>query len=423
MSQTTTAGVMDKSEAPPTHDELIARARALRGFLRERQEQTELNTFPTEEIHQAFLDAGFYKVLTPKRYGGYELGPWTFYKLAMELARGCPSSAWCYTLGHSHAFTAAAFLSPEAQDELFADDGYFVAASFAYPRGQAERVDGGYLISGTFPYGSGSPYSNYYMGVTAAPAGSPHAPEGEQILFTASRDSYESLGDWGKVLGLRGSGSHSLKIDRAFVPDHWIVPGGFAQLGPVDGGTTGSRYHGNPVYAMSQLGFGSGYIPALVTGMGYGALDEYERILKSRAPERIPGFDTHAEVAAKTRAEVPEYQKNFGLAAADIEAAEAIVRTVADELLAAAGEGGRGPGETPRIALLNSVAGRLVWKAMEEHIWRTSGSSAVADGQRMQRYFRDIATYWTAPGNAMRESMAVIYARMRFAEENASSAT
>jgi 3-hydroxy-9,10-secoandrosta-1,3,5(10)-triene-9,17-dione monooxygenase len=397
----------------PTHDELIERARALGPFLVERQEETERNTRPGEDIHQAFIDNGFYKVLTPKRYGGYQKDAWTFLRLAMELARYNPSAAWSFTLGHSHAFTAAAFFSPEAQDELFGDDGYLHAASFAFPRGEARRVDGGYIINGAFPYGSGSAFSNYYMGVVKAPAGSPHAAEGEQISFVAKREDYTVGDDWGAVLGMRGSGSATVTIKDAFVPDHWVLPASFTMLGAVDGSTPGSIYHDDPTYAMPQLAFATTYPPALVIGMGMGALDTYAEVLKKKAPERIPGISDAATMAAKVKAEVPEYQRVFGLASMEIEAAEALMKSVCDGLADMGARGTMDPEQNLSLGLRTGYAGRLVWNAVNEHLWRTGGSSQALDSAKMQRYFRDIATWYTAPGNGQRDSMAQMYGMVK----------
>ena len=398
----------------PTHEELIERARALGPFLIERQEETERNTFPKEDIQQAFIDNGFYKVLTPKRYGGYQMNAWSFLRLAIELARYNPSAAWCYALGHSHAYTAAAFFSPEAQDELFgAPDGYLVAASFAFPRGEARRVDGGYIINGAYPYGSGSPYSNYYFGVVPAPAGSPHAPEGQHISFVAKRDDFTVGDDWGAVLGMRGSGSATVTIKDAFVPDQWVLPTTYTMLGAVDGHTPGSIYHDDSTYAMPQLGFATTYPPALVIGMGFGALDTYAEVIKKKAPERIPGISDAATMAAKVKAEVPEYQRVFGLASMEIEAAEALMKSVCDGLADMGAQGSMNPEENLKLALRTGYAGRLVWNAVNEHLWRTGGSSQALDSAKMQRYFRDIATWYTAPGNGQRDSMGQMYGMVK----------
>ena len=398
----------------PTHDELLERARALGPFLVERQEETERNTFPKEDIQQAFLDNGFYKVLTPKRYGGYQMNAWSFLRLAIELARYNPSAAWSYALGHSHAFTAAAFFSPEAQDELFSEpDGYLVAASFAFPRGEARRVEGGYVINGAYPYGSGSTYSNYYMGVVPAPAGSPHAPEGAPISFVAKRADFTVGDDWGAVLGMRGSGSATVHIKDAFVPDHWIIGQPFTALGAYGGSTPGSIYHDDPTYAMPQLGFATTYPPALVIGMGFGALDTYAEVIKKKAPERIPGVQDPALLNAKVKAEVPEYQRVLGLASMEIEAAQALMKSVCDGLAEMGRTGQVDPAANIALALRTGYAGRLVWNAVNEHLWRTGGSSQALDSAKMQRYFRDIATWYTAPGNGQRDSMAQLYGMLQ----------
>ena len=410
-----TAAPLPESEIP-SHDELIARARALRPLLIANQEATEKNTFPVQEVQQAFIDAGFYKVLTPKRYGGYQMGPWTFLKLAIELARGCPSSAWCYTLGHSHAFTAAAYYSPEAQDELFADGGYLVAASFANPRGEAKRVDGGYIINGKFPYGSGSPYSNYYMGVVKAPAGSPHGPEGTQLVFTARRENYTLGDDWGEnVLGMRGSGSATVTVTDAFVPDHLIISKSFAELTPEGGGTVGSRFHNDATYAMPQLGFATAYVPALEIGMGYGMLDAYEEVIKSRPPEIVSALVDPSLPKPKTKAEVPEFQRMYGMALTTFEAAEGIMKAASDELVRMAERGEIDMATNFKITSLTGFSGRLAWQGAQEYLWRTGGSSQTANTSRMQRFYRDMSMWRTAPGSSQRDTIAEVYAQIMLA--------
>ncbi|MFI1728106.1 acyl-CoA dehydrogenase family protein [Streptomyces acidicola] len=75
-----------------TERDLIARAVALRPALLERQAETERLTHYPEATHDDFLRAGFYRVLQPRRYGGYEFGLPTFFRMVTEIARGCPST-------------------------------------------------------------------------------------------------------------------------------------------------------------------------------------------------------------------------------------------------------------------------------------------------------------------------------------------
>ena len=400
-----------KQTDAPSLDELIGRARALRPLLMENQLETERLSQPPLVVQQALLDAGFFKIITPRRYGGWEMGLWAFTKVTMELGRGCPSTAWCYCLGYGHVYTAAAFFPPQAQDELFADDGYLCAASFGFPRGKAQRVEAGYVITGDFPYGSGSPYSNFYMGEVAAPEGSPHGPPGTPLFFAARRDQYEPLDDWHGILGLRGSGSQTIRLHNSFVPDALIVPTNFSMLRAIDGETYGYRYHSNSFYRLPQLALASCYNNAVMVGTAYAALDEYELVAKTKAPLHISALN---QPRLKVQAQVPEIQKNFGLAMADVAAAEGILYSSTLEL-DRLGREGYTPEDEFGISLRNAVVGKIIWKAMEDTLWRTVGSSQGREGCRMERYWRDMSIFWNSPNNGQREAIATAYSQFRWA--------
>ena len=145
-----------------TPEELVARAVALRPLLIERQADAEARTYYSEEMHQKFLDAGFYRTYVPRRFGGYEFDVRTMTRLQLELARGDMSTAWCVGLASNHALQVASWFPEQAQVEALGD-GNFRAASVAAPTVTATPVDGGWEINGTIGYCSGIPYSNWYM--------------------------------------------------------------------------------------------------------------------------------------------------------------------------------------------------------------------------------------------------------------------
>jgi len=403
----------DEKEAPSL-DELVRRARALRPLLIENQAETERLTQPPLVVQQALVDAGFYKIITPKRYGGWEMGVWPFVKITMEIGRGCPSTGWCYSLGYGHTFTAAAFFPPEAQEEMFTDaGGYLCAASFGYPRGTARRVDGGYVVTGDFPYGSGSPYSNFYMGETIAPAGSPHGPEGTPLFFAVHRNQYELLDDWGAIMGLKGSGSQTVRLKDSFIPDNLVVATNFSALSAdAEGMTHGYKLHGNSLYRIPQLALAANYGNAVMVGGAYAALDEYEHVAKTKKPQTITALGIKQ---LKVNAQVTEVQKNFGLANADCEAAEGILFAASQELERMGREGYKME-DILRMVLFIAVAGRISWKAVEETLWRTIGSSQGMSGARMERYWRDLSIYWNSPNNGYRESVATAFAQSRWGD-------
>src|SRR5262249_44663314 len=95
--------------AETTERALIARADELRPRLLEAQAATEERSFYSEELHEAFTDAGFYRLHVPKHYGGLEQSITAFYRVVMSVSRGCPSTGWMLSLGAGHAQQIAAF--------------------------------------------------------------------------------------------------------------------------------------------------------------------------------------------------------------------------------------------------------------------------------------------------------------------------
>lgn len=85
----------------------------MRPRLRDLQAETEERTYPSKDTHDQFKAAGFFRVMTPKRFGGHEMGLKDFYRLVMEIARGCPSTGWWYALGAAHAVQICSYCAPE----------------------------------------------------------------------------------------------------------------------------------------------------------------------------------------------------------------------------------------------------------------------------------------------------------------------
>ena len=103
----------------PTADALVAAARAMRPMLREKQAVHEQRGGYDAETHQAFLDAGFYLILQPKRFGGYGLGIEALMRVGIEISRGDPGVGWSFVLGAGHSFHVGAFYGEAGQAELF----------------------------------------------------------------------------------------------------------------------------------------------------------------------------------------------------------------------------------------------------------------------------------------------------------------
>ncbi|MEV0457616.1 acyl-CoA dehydrogenase family protein [Catellatospora methionotrophica] len=367
---------------PATPQDILRRAHDIAATLVQRQAETEQRTYYAEDTHRAFAEAGFYRLLVPRRFGGYEFGVDTFFQVVKILARACPSTAWMYCLGATHAIPAATLFSERAQQEIFQGTD-FIAPATIVPGGSAQRQDDGtWLLNGTWNYCSGSPYATHFIGhtLTATELDAPPIP----VLFIAPRSQWRRLDDWGGQLGLRGSGSHSITIRNGRVPDHFVLPGSHISEVDVTAGTPGRALHGNPQYGGGQLSYMVLEAAVLAVGIAQGALDAYADLMRSRTT-LLPPF--------VSRTENVDYQFWYGEAAGMIATAEAAADNAVKQWqdMAAQGPGAFTREQDIRLTTICRHVIKLCWHAVEQHIFPTAGSSAVRHGERIERVWRDLS--------------------------------
>ncbi|MEK7915015.1 acyl-CoA dehydrogenase family protein [Burkholderia contaminans] len=247
---------------------LIARAEALAPTLAGRAAQADAQgRIPAETIAD-MQAAGFFKVLQPKRYGGYELDPQAFFDIQMALARGCMSTAWVYGVVGVHNWQLALF-DERAQQDVWGNDPATLIASTYMPVGRVTPVDGGFRLSGHWKFSSGSELCEWvFLGalVPAAVAGQPP----EYRTFLLPKSDYRIQQDW-DVLGLRATGSHDIVVDDVFVPayrTHKAIDG-------MMGTSPGLAVNDAPLF---RLPFAQIFVRAVCTsciGALQGALDDF----------------------------------------------------------------------------------------------------------------------------------------------------
>lgn len=203
----------------PSGAELIARARAMVPVLRERESAAiAARQVPAQTVRD-FIDAGFFKVLQPKRYGGYEMSPAVYCEIARTLAEGCMSSAWVYGVVAVHNWQLALF-DPQAAEDVWAEDGDVLISSSYMPMGKVTKVDGGYRISGRWAFSSGSEHCDWVIlgaNMVAEEGGAP-----EPFNFLIPRTDYQIVDTW-HTMGLCGTGSNDIVVEDAFVPAHRVM--------------------------------------------------------------------------------------------------------------------------------------------------------------------------------------------------------
>jgi 3-hydroxy-9,10-secoandrosta-1,3,5(10)-triene-9,17-dione monooxygenase len=379
-----------------TPGQFIDRIIALRPLIREQQEAADENGGYLPDVHEGLLDCGAYFALQPKRYGGHEFNIETFLRASVEMARSDPGAGWCYVFSTGHVPMIAGHFSKDAQDKIFTRyNGLALAPIRAPTGGTIRKVEGGYVVNGTWDWGSGMSYATYVMPTARlieedGPGGPPTF-----LVPLIPIDDVEVLWDsWGKgrTLGLNSSGSHTFSVNNVFVPDEMVTSMyAFQRSGERLEGTAGTRLHGNPLYLGLTTSYFTATIASCMVGAAWAALDEFEQILRNKKTVNPP-FSLRMHAA--------DYQQPFGEALMHAQAADACLMQYAQQYQKLLENWQNGKPLTAeedfRTGALCTQAARMAVKSVETCFY-AGGSSSAMKGGRLNRYFRDMAIYRTHP--------------------------
>lgn len=204
--------------AVPSPEELIARARAMIPTLKDRAARCVAERdVPAESIRE-FHEAGFFRILQPKRWGGYEMHPNVFFEVQKALAEGCMSTGWMFGVVGCHPYELALF-HDQAQQEVWGEDSSALASSSYQPVGKVTHVEGGFRLSGRWGFSTGSVHCGWVvLGALVPPEKPGEAPD--MRAFLLPRKDYTIDRDAWHVFGLQGTGSHDIIVDDVFVPEY-----------------------------------------------------------------------------------------------------------------------------------------------------------------------------------------------------------
>ena len=200
-----------------TAEEYLARVRALLPLVRERAQRAEALRRLPDETFKEFQEAGLFRCLQPKRYGGYELDPGTFYRGAMEVGSVCGSSGWILAVLGVHNWHLALF-PPQAQEDVWGEDITTLVSTGLSPTGVVERVDGGFRLRGRWSYSSGCDFCTWAVVAGVVPRTRESDPPDVRTFLVPRRDY--TIDDTGHVMGLGGTGSKDVVVAGAFVPEY-----------------------------------------------------------------------------------------------------------------------------------------------------------------------------------------------------------
>lgn len=201
----------------PQPIELIERARAMVPVLKSRAASTTAACKVPDETIAEMQEAGFFRILQPKRWGGYEMHPNVFFEVQKLLAEGCMSTGWVYGVVGGHPYELALF-HDQAQRDVWGEDQSVLVSSSYQPVGKVERTEGGFYLSGRWGFSSGCDHCQWvFLGAMIPPLQEGDPPD--MRTFLVPRTDYKIDYTW-KTFGLQGTGSQDIVVERAFVPDY-----------------------------------------------------------------------------------------------------------------------------------------------------------------------------------------------------------
>ena len=352
---------------------MIARAKALISQWRARASKTEdLRRLPAE-TERDLHESGLFRILQPKRVGGSEFDYVALVDCADAIGQADASAAWNFANLSSHHWMLAMF-DKRAQDLVWNKDvNALIASSFIFPAGRARKVDGGYLLRGSWQFSSGVDSCEWNM--LASVVSSDDEADGiEYRIFLLNKSDYTIKDTW-NAAGLRGTGSNDVEVNDAFVAEPMTI--GVHEL--AGGPTPGSAVNPNPLYALPVFSLFPYVLSGVALGNAQACLDDYVEIARHRA-------------STYNRAKVGDLQSTqikIAEASSKIDAARLIMRSTCIAAMAAARRG-HVPDTAAKTKMRRDGAFsvNLCTEAVSL-LFAASGARGLATSGALQRQFRD----------------------------------
>jgi 3-hydroxy-9,10-secoandrosta-1,3,5(10)-triene-9,17-dione monooxygenase len=360
-------------DGSPDLAELTARAEALVPVLRERAGRTEeLRRLPDETIAELH-ESGLFRILQPKRVGGSELPFRSIVELVAIIGRGCGSTAWVLANLAAHHWLLGMW-PPQAQDEIWGQSpDNLIGSALIFPRGRAQKVEGGYRVTGRWPFSSGVDAAAWNL--IGAIVNDEEAGTAEPRIFAMPAKDYTIIDTW-HVIGLGGTGSKDVAVDGVFVPAYRSVA-----VSEITGGPNpGSKVNPSVLYQLPAVSLFAFCIAGVSLGIAQGALEYFMQTMRTRT----------SYYTGRNLADFVTLQIHLAEAGAMTDAARATMLFDCDEATRIVGEG-RMPDMDQRVRYRRdgAYAATLCTKAVDV-LFQATGGGAIYARNPLQRAFRDI---------------------------------
>lgn len=342
----------------------IARASDLVPILKKRATEAEqLRQVPPDSVRD-LVDSGLIRIGLPDRFGGCGLDIDTTFAVSMELGRGCGSTAWCYAIWSTHNWLLGYF-PEQCQEEHFANGlDTLISSAFNPAKSTAERVPGGFRVSGRWTFSSGSDAAS------SALVGIGTTPESRRWILLP-RSDYEIVDTWFTV-GLRGTGSKDIVARDVYVPEYRTINPNLAG----DSDLTGWKLHERNSYRVPLRVMTDWSLAATIIGMAQGVVDEFT--------SRTGKFGSSVASVAK--------QLRLAEASAEVDTARTLHQAAVRAILDSSGDADWfSPLERARSVRNACFTAQLCLRAVNR-LYDVSGARAISEDEPIQRQHRDVNT-------------------------------
>jgi alkylation response protein AidB-like acyl-CoA dehydrogenase len=368
---------MDANEAgrPDVTTDYIARARKLAPLLSAAAPRIDAARELPPDVLDAMHAAGMFRLLVPRSIGGAELDPATYIQCVEAIASGDASVAWCMNQG-SGCSMSAGYLAPDVAREMFGGERDVLAWGMG-PGAKAIRTDGGWRITGTWSFASGSRHATWlgahcpsFEADGTTPQRYPDGRPWERTMLM--RREVATIKDVWQVVGLRGTGSDTYSVHDLFVDDAHTITRDRAE----------DRREPGLIYRFAAMQIYAAGFAAVALGIGRATLDAFIELASGKTPALTQNALRDSAVI----------QSAIGIADAQLNAA----RTWLIAVLRDAQEATKLAGELPAEHRLRirQAATYAIHQAKDvvDVAYHEAGSTAIFDANPFERRFRDVNT-------------------------------
>lgn len=349
---------------------LLSVAREMRSLIESEADAVDQGSTLTPKVVDTLAEAGLFRLLVPRELGGLEANPATILDVCEELSFADGSVGWAFAQ-NTTVMAYSAYLAPEPARVLA---GARAAAGMFAPLGVAHEQEGGFRVSGHYPFGSGCDHAEFMGGSAMVMRDGELAPfEGAlpQIrAFIVPMDRVALKGNW-NVMGLRGTGSFDFEVPEQSVERGWTFS--IFESEAITGGA---------LYGLGPIPLGTISSVAWALGVARRALHEIAQI----------GIGGRTRLGSLALKEQPGFQRGLGFHTAAVQAARLLAADAYGATVEAIARGETGDARADRVRATKAAASYVseIAKAAVTFAYEASGSHGMRNPSLLQRCFRDI---------------------------------